>query len=175
MAADRPYRVGVIAVGNIFASDDGVGIQVIRRFGALVSDERLSLGESERGGLDLLDRLEGLASALIVDAGFRGQTRAGEVTSFTYSAPFAPGVCASLHTADLPDLLAFGEAAGMALPEVVTVLSVEAADIETFHEGCTPVVEGAFAGVVDRLVEEVRHLLPDLQFVPCREGAAGGR
>ncbi len=174
MGASWRDRVGVIAVGNISVSDDGVGIQVLRRFGALVSDERLSQRVSERGGLDLLEQLEGLESAFIVDAGLRGQTLPGEVTSFTCSAPFAPGACTSLHTADLPTLLAFGEAAGMAIPRVVTVLSVEAADIETFHEGCTPVVEGAIAAVVDRLVKEVRHLLPDLRLVPSREGAAVG-
>ncbi len=174
MTAVGHCRVGVIGVGNVFASDDGVGIQIVRRLGALVTDGRVTLRVSERGGLELLDHLEGFESAFIVDAGLTRRTRPGEVTSFTYSAPFAPGACASLHTADLPSLLAFGESVGMALPRVVTVLSIEAADIETFHEGCTPVVEGAIAGVVGRLLKEVRNLLPDLGLVPCRGDAAVG-
>jgi len=160
--------VGVIGVGNIFASDDGVGIRALRRFRASVEDERVALIESERGGMDLLDRLEGLDAALIVDAALTELKSPGEVTVFTIPAPFTPGACPSLHTIDLRGLLAFGEAAGMPLPHVVTVLSVEAEDIETFREECTGNVERAIPEVVGILVRELRRILPDLQ-LPATE------
>lgn len=172
MTGTRRGRVGIVGVGNVFATDDAVGIHVLRRFREAVSDTRLTLVESERGGLDLLDRLEGFDAVLVVDAGLNGLTSPGEIASITYAAPFASGGCPSLHTVDLPGLLAFGEAAGMALPRTVTVLSVEALDIETFQEGCTPPLEAAIPVVVERLLREVRHLMPDVREASCRDTAA---
>ena len=165
-------RLGIIGVGNLFASDDGVGIRVIRRLQESIADNRVVVVESERGGLDLLDRLAGLDAALIVDAAQTGMVSVGEVTMFRIRAPFDTGRAHSLHTVDLPGLLAFGEVTTMELPKEVTVVAVEAKDIETFHDACTPELEGAVPGVVNRVVSEVRRLLPDVQMVSGRSGPA---
>ncbi len=167
-------QVGVVAVGNVFASDDGVGIRVLRRVRELVADERLRLIESERGGLDLLDCLEGLDAALVIDAGLGRVAPPGTVTSSDYSTPFAAARSPSLHTVDLTGLLAFGEATGMAMPGTVTLLSVEAGDIETFHEGCTPSVEKAIPGVVERVLREIQRFMPDVRVVSRRVPSASG-
>jgi hydrogenase maturation protease len=172
MQTTEDARVGVIAIGNIFVSDDGVGIRALRRFREAVADERVALIESERGGMDLLDRLEGLDAVLIVDAAQTGRKSPGEIAVFAIRAPFTPGESPSLHTIDLRGLLAFGGAMGMPLPREVTVLTVEAEDIETFQEVCTRNVERAIPEVVDRLVKEVRRILPDVQMVSCRGDAA---
>jgi hydrogenase maturation protease len=165
MPDSRKIRLGVIGVGNTLVSDDGVGIRVIRRFGESAVDERVELIESEQGGMDLLDRLEGFDFVIIVDAASTGLKGPGEVEVSTLGAPFAVGESRSLHTINLRGLLAFGEAAGMAVPKRVTVLSIEAADIETFGEGCTEKVEGAIPGAVAMLEGEVRRVLARLPAV----------
>jgi hydrogenase maturation protease len=159
MPRSGEIRLGVIGVGNTLVSDDGVGIRVVRTFRGKRVDERVALIESERGGMDLLDRLEGFDYVMIVDAALTGLKAPGEVVVLTIAAPFAVGESRSLHTIDLRGLLAFGEAAGMAMPSEVTVLSIEAGDIETFHEGCTEKVEQAIPGAVAVLEEEVRRIL----------------
>lgn len=168
MPAMRNARVGVIGVGNVYASDDGVGIRVIRRLRESVVDRRVEVIESERGCMDLLDQLAGLDAALIVDAALTGEGSAGEVTILTIQAPFHSGTSNSLHTVDLRGLLAFGEATNMKLPREIVVIAVEAKDIETFRDACTPEVDRAVPGVADRVVAEVRRLLPDVQILSGR-------
>jgi hypothetical protein len=51
---------------------------------------------------------------------------------------------------------------GIALPEEVTVYTVEARDIETFHEGCTPEIEAAIPELTDMLVKELQSMFSDL-------------
>jgi hydrogenase maturation protease len=165
-------RVGIIGVGNSYASDDGAGIRALRLFRELVQDARVDLKECERGGMDLLDCLEGLDSAFVLDAALTGVVPPGEIQAHTIPAPFTTGACPSLHTLNLRGLLAFGEATGMSLPRDVTVLSVEAEDIETFREGCTPNVERVLPEVVERLMKEVRRILPDVCVASSRGDAA---
>jgi hydrogenase maturation protease len=155
-------RLGVLGIGNTLASDDGVGILAVRGLREFLIDERVVPLECERGGMDLLERLQGFESALIVDAARTGMKSPGEVTLFTFVAPFSGSAGPSLHTIDLAGLLAFGERVGMDLPREVTILAVEAQDFETFHEGCTWMVQRAIPDVVGRLAMEIRRILPDV-------------
>jgi hydrogenase maturation protease len=175
MKAGRETRICVIGIGNTLVSDDGVGILSLQLFAKTVADDRLTLVESERGGMDLLDILEGFDAAVLIDAAQTGLRGPGEVDVFSLQAPFTPGACSSLHTINLRALLAFGEVAGMALPRGVTVVSVEAKDIETFHEGCTQEVARALPEVVERLGEELRRFLPDLRLVSPHGSHPGTR
>jgi hydrogenase maturation protease len=155
-------RVLVIGIGNPIAGDDGVGIRAIAQLRKTISDERISLVESERGGLDLLDLLEGYSRALIIDAAWTGTKPPGTISSFSICRPFAVETLPSLHTIGLCTVLAFGTTMGINLPKEVTVYTVEARDIETFHEGCTPDVEGAIQDLTDMLVRELRRILSDV-------------
>ena len=158
-------RTLVIGIGNPLASDDGVGIRAIARLRQMISDERISLVESERGGLDLLDLLEGHPTAHIIDAALTGTKPPGTISSFSIRRPFAVEPLPSLHTIGLRTVLAFGTTMGIRLPEEVTVYTVEARDIETFHDGCTPEVEAAIQDLADLLVLELQGILPGLSGV----------
>lgn len=162
MGKNDKMRVAIVGVGNPFASDDGIGILVVRRFHESVRDERICVLESERGGMDVLDCLVGFDAALIVDAALSAQRPPGSVEAFTFRSPFTPGTSRSLHTVDLRGLLAFGEATGLPLPQEVTVVTVEAKDIETFREGCTPEIERVVPEVLETIAAEIRRLLPDV-------------
>ena len=155
-------RALVIGIGNPLAGDDGVGIRAIAQLRKTISDERIFLVESERGGLDLLDLLEGHPTAIVIDAALTGTKPPGTISSFNIRRPFVVETLPSLHTIGLCTVLAFGTTMGITLPEEVTVYTVEARDIETFHEGCTPEVEGAIQDLTDMLVRELRKILPDL-------------
>lgn len=159
-------KVVVIGIGNLIASDDGVGIQSVRKFQRSFADEGVTCVECERGGLDLLDLMKDFDAAVIVDAARTGACSPGSVTTFVARKPFALATHRSLHTMELDSVLAFGSLMGMPLPDEVTVLAVEALDIETFHEGCTGEVQSAIPHVVTRIRDEILKILPDFQTVP---------
>lgn len=154
--------ITVIGIGNELATDDGAGIRVVRQLRNVISDVRVCYAESERGGLDLLDLLEGHATALIIDAARTGTKASGTISSFNIRRPFVVESLPSLHTIGLCTVLAFGAAMGITLPQEVTVYTIEATDIETFHNGCTSAVEAAIQDLTDTLVLELRKILPDL-------------
>jgi len=156
-------RVVVIGIGNPIASDDGVGIRSVREFGASIDDDRVCCVECERGGLELLDLIADGDSAVIVDAAHSGSAPPGSMTETVIRRPFASTAYSSLHTLELHSVLGFGSLMGMRLPDEVKVLAVEAADIETFHEGCTPGVERAIPDIIFRLRQEILKVLPDLR------------
>ncbi len=157
-------RIAVLGIGNLLTADDGVGIRAVREFGASVTDMRVACSECERGGLDLLDHLAGFDRAIIIDASNTGSHPCGAVFEFTLRKPFALDISPSLHTIGFGSVLAFGEVAGMKLPEEVTVYCIEAADIETFGADCTPIVEAAIPIVVTRLKNKISELVPDIHF-----------
>jgi Ni,Fe-hydrogenase maturation factor len=94
---------------------------------------------------------------------------------FTIASPYAPDPFPSLHTVNFAGVLAFGEAMGMPLPRLVHVLTVEAEDIETFREGCTPAIEAAIPEAAETLIRLIRRRLPDLKTVSPRRSAQVAR
>lgn len=159
-------KVVIIGIGNTLAADDGVGVRILCDFQSSVADERVACLECERGGLDLLDALAGFERAIILDAARTGSHLPGTVLEFTLRAPYLHDCSPSLHTIGIGGVLALGEAAGVKLPEEVAIFGVEAADIETFGAGCTPVVEAAIPGVVMRLKRRILELVPGICFTP---------
>ncbi|HCV42673.1 MAG TPA: hypothetical protein DGH68_04250 [Bacteroidetes bacterium] len=154
-------KITVIGIGNTLATDDGVGIRAVEQLRSVVTDERVFIAQSERGGLDLLDLLEGYSSAVIIDAALTETKPPGTISSFSIQKPFTAESLPSLHTIGLGTVLAFGTAMGIRLPEKVTVYTVEAKDIETFHEACTPEVEAAARDLANMLVIELQRMLAD--------------
>jgi len=165
-------RVAMIGVGNTLATDDGIGILAVRIIRERFADERLCCLETERGGMDLLDMLTGFDAAVLVDASLSGQGPPGSFHENILRSPFTPATSRSLHTVDLCGLLAFGEAAGLPLPREITILAVEAADIETFGEGCTPEVQRALPRLVERATTLIQGFLPDAGLVRATEAAS---
>lgn len=158
-------KVTVIGIGNTLATDDGVGIRAVEQLQGVVSDERVCFAQSERGGLDLLDLLEGYSRAFVIDAALTGTKLPGTISSFKIRMPFVAEPLPSLHTIGLRTVLAFGTAIGINLPEEVTVYTVEARDIETLHEGCTREVEAAIQDLADMLAGELQKTVPG--FLPA--------
>jgi len=152
----------IIGVGNLLVADDGVGIRVVRELRRMIDDPRVVCAESERGGLDLLDYLEGMDRGIVVDAAATGVHPPGSITRFTLRQPFIPGGCPSLHALSIDAVLSLGSSAGMPLPDEVILYAVEAADIESFGAGCTGDVEPAIPELVAMVQEDLRTFLPDL-------------
>lgn len=158
--------VAVLGIGNELAADDGVGIHVVRQLQALFAEPRLHCLESERGGMDILDRLEGFDRAFIIDAACSGRHAPGTIAKSALRPVEPQGFHSSLHTLSVDAVLSLGSLAGFRLPDEVTLYTIEAADIETFGSGCTEAVRAAIPEVVSRVKADILSLCPDAVCVP---------
>ena len=110
-----------------------------------------------------MEKLPGFERAIIIDASRTGTHACGAIFEFTLRKPFVSDLSPSLHTIGFGSVLAFGEVAGMNLPDEVTVYCIEASDIETFGADCTHIVEAAIPIVVSRIQDKISKLVPDFR------------
>ena len=145
----------VLGLGNPILTDDGVGIKVVRALKPRVDDPQVTLHESSRGGLNLLDILAGYGRAIIVDAiQIRGGT-AGDVYYLSLD-DFEPCLHVSCaHDVDFATALELGRKIGLRLPRDITIVAVEVQDVTTFGEECTPSVQVAINAAVDMVLQEL--------------------
>ena len=146
----------VLGLGNPLLSDDAVGLLVARELRARLGDRPdVDVDEDYHGGLRLMERMIGYGKGIIVDAICTGDPPGkihrlrGDTLPTQHSA--------SAHDMSLQTALAFGRVEGADLPDTENILffGIEAADVSTFSEQCTPEVEAA----IPRAVEAVMSVL----------------
>jgi hydrogenase maturation protease len=154
-------NVAVLGIGNELAADDGVGIHVVRQLRSRLRDPRVHCLESERGGMDILDHLEGCDRGFIVDASWSGLYPPGTIRRDLLRSTAPPHCPHSLHTISVDAVLSLGSLTGLRLPDEVILYTIEAVDIETFGARCSEGVQASLPDVVSRLMEEIISILPD--------------
>ena len=151
----------MLGLGNPILTDDGVGIHVVRdlaqRSPHQVLPAAVDVAEASVGGLRLLERIAGYERVILVDAIQTQSGRPGDVYRLQ-----AGDLCASLHSGcthdlTLPGALALGRGVGMQLPkdDDILIIAVEAEDVLTFGELCTPQVQAALPRAVQMVVDEI--------------------
>ncbi len=148
----------VIGLGSPFLSDDSIGPRVVRRLG----EQGLSgvrLVEAHAGGLLLLEELQGVQRAVIIDALLDERKTVGEIYLASLDGTTRNASCG--HDCSLPETLAIGRALGMELPEDrnIHLVAIVARDVATFSEQLTPAVEAALDDACDlvwRLLEPIQ-------------------
>jgi hydrogenase maturation protease len=145
----------ILGIGNLILRDDGVGCRVAQRL-----EERLkghldiTVKETSLSGLSLLEEMAGYEKLIIVDA---IQTKSGKPGDIYKLAPedFKIGHMAIIHDLGLFSALELGRRLGMEMPREVVIFAVEAKDMATFSEKCTPAVKKAISKAVDMVLREV--------------------
>jgi len=118
----------------------------------------VEIDQDSRGGLALMERLVGYERVILVDAILSGG-KPGSVYRLTL-AEFPTQRTRGIHDVHLAAALQLGQLAGYHVPaaEAVHVVAVEAEDVWTFGEGCTPGVSEAVpeaARLVLQILEEI--------------------
>ena len=156
----RPMRILILGLGNPLVTDDSVGLRVAKALKPLLADRAdVEVSEDYWGGLRLMERMIGFDRAIVVDA---IQTGAPPGTVHRLTPDGLPTQhSASAHDVNLSTALEFGRQAGMHLPEnrQIQLVGIEAEDILSFGERCTPSVRAA----VPRAVEAVLKALDAFQ------------
>jgi hydrogenase maturation protease len=145
----------VLGIGNPILSDDGVGIKVAHEVGKNLNDPQIAVSETSAAGLSLLDSILGYDRVIIIDAIQTKEGKAGQIYRMKpEDFSFAKRV-SSPHQINLVTALELGKMLNLAMPRRITVFAVEAKDITTFSEKCTPEVEKAIPEVVKMVLEDL--------------------
>jgi hydrogenase maturation protease len=145
----------VLGLGNPILSDDAVGIRAAQEVGGKLDDPQVTVAETSEAGLSLLDAIVGYDEVIIIDAvqteeGQPGQIHRMGTEDFSFTKRFTPP-----HQINLATSLELGNALNLAMPRKITIFAVEAVDVTTFSERCTPQVEQAIPKVVNMVLEEL--------------------
>jgi hydrogenase maturation protease len=150
-------RTLVLGLGNPLISDDAVGLRVVERLKPLLADRGdVEVAEDYWGGLRLMEQMIGFDRAIVVDA---VQSGAPPGTIHTLTPDGVPTQrSASAHDVNLATALEFGRRAGARLPENarIQIVAIEAADVLTFNERCTPAVEAAIPHAVEAVLRALK-------------------
>jgi len=146
----------VLGTGNPILSDDGVGIKVAQEVGEKLNDPQITVVATSAAGLSLLDSIVGYDKVIIIDAiqteeGNTGQIYHMGLQDFSSAKHFS-----SPHQINLATALELGKVLNLAMPQKITIFAVEAKDITSFSEKCTPEVERAIPEAVKMVLEELK-------------------
>lgn len=142
--ASDVIRTLVLGLGNPLLADDSVGLHVVHRLRPeLAGRPGIELGEDFWGGLRLMERMIGFDRAILIDAICSGSDPG---TVHILAADGMPSRhSASAHDVGLCAALAVGRKAGASLPAIpnIRLVAIEAGDVLTFSEECTPSVRAS--------------------------------
>ncbi len=145
----------VLGIGNPILSDDGVGIRVAREVGKNLNDPHITVSETSTAGLSLLDSMLGYDKVVIIDAIQTQEGKAGRIYCMKPEDFSSAKRLSSPHQMNLVTALELGNMLNLAMPREITVFAVEARDIATFGEECTPEVEKAIPQAVKMVLENL--------------------
>ena len=146
----------VLGLGNWIVADDSIGLRVAAELARMLADrDDVEVSEDYWGGLRLMERLVGYERAIVIDAITTGAAP-GTIHHLTPDA-IPTQRSAAAHDMNLPTALELGRQAGLGLPpnREILLVGIEAKDILTFADQCTPEV----AAAIPAAVEEVLRLL----------------
>jgi hydrogenase maturation protease len=144
----------VLGLGNPLVSDDSAGLRVAAMLRELLAGRKdIDVDEDYWGGLRLMERMAGYDRAIVIDAICTGAPPGTIHQLKPDSIPTQRS--ASAHDVNLPTALAFGRQHGVELPEDENILlvGIEAEDVLTFSEKCTPAVREAVPRAVDDVLK----------------------
>ena len=142
-------------MGNPLLCDDGVGLRVVAELKDRVDQQEVTIMETGIAGLALLDLLVGYERAIIVDAIQTVGGKAGHIYRLDTQAFDAARHTVSPHDIDFTTALEFGKKLGLSLPQQITIFAIEASDVHTFIEECTPEVRQAIPVCVEMVLREL--------------------
>ena len=149
-----PVKILILGLGNPLVTDDSVGLRIAEALKPLLANRTdVEVSEDYWGGLRLMERMIGFDRAIVVDAIQTGGPP-GTIHLLTPDG-IATQHSTSAHDVNLSTALEFGRQAGMHLPENrhIQLVGIEAEDILTFGERCTPSVQAAVPRAVDAVLK----------------------
>lgn len=152
---DTQDKILVLGLGNDVLTDDAVGLYVVREIGRRAAGlANVEVRETTEMGLALLDFIAGYRGLVLVDSIQTGRAPAGFIHEFgAGDLHRLPGP--TPHFLGVGETLALGREVGMSMPEMVKIFAIEVQDPFTLGTEMTPVLQGVFPGIIERIWKEV--------------------
>jgi len=149
-------RTLILGMGSPIVSDDGVGLKVAERLRERLSGRNdIEVLVTSQAGLILLDIMAGFERVIIVDAIQTRDGLPGTVYRLSSGDFDQARHAATVHGVGLLSALELGQTLELGMPCEVVLFAVEAEDVTTFSEECTPRVKDAMPWVEDLVLREV--------------------
>jgi hydrogenase maturation protease len=147
----------VLGLGNPILCDDGIGIHVVRAAAERCRCNDVAFAEASVGGVRLLEVIAGYERVIIVDAMQTPDGNPGDIHRLHLGDLHASLHSGSTHDLTLAGALALGRGLDMVLPadEDIVIIAIEAEDVLTFGEACTPAVAAAIPRAVEAVLAEL--------------------
>ena len=156
MVSEGKRKTLVLGLGNPILSDDSVGCRIARALKDKLDQQGVTVTETSQSGLNLLHLLANFDKAILIDA---IQTTAGKPGLIYRLKPDtfeASHYATSSHDVNLAAALELGSKSGMSLPQDIVIFAIEAAEVDSFGEKCTPEVESAIPVCVEMIIRELK-------------------
>jgi hydrogenase maturation protease len=153
---DGKTKTLILGMGNSLLSDDGVGLCVAAELKSRLDQSDVTIMETSVAGLSLLDLLVGYDRAIIIDAIQTVGGKAGQIYRLDPEAFDTTRRTISPHDVNFTTALEFGKKLGLPLPQEIVIFAIEASDVSTFSEECTPEVKQAIPTCVETVIQEIR-------------------
>jgi hydrogenase maturation protease len=153
--AKKRLKTLVLGLGNPILSDDGVGCRVAAALKEKINTPDVKVVEAAIAGLDLLDLFTGHDRAIVIDA---IQTEKG-IPGKIYR--FGPDVLANTrhagnpHDVNIATAIELGKKLKLKMPQEIIFYAIEAEDVSSFSEECTPRVKQAIPECVEMVMREI--------------------
>jgi hydrogenase maturation protease len=146
----------VLGLGNPILSDDSVGCRVAMALQERLDMPNIDIKEASIAGLDFLDELTGYDRTIIIDAIQTGNGKPGQIYHFGIDSLADTRHVATSHDVNLSTALELGKRLNLELPREITIFAIEAEDVTTFSEECTPGVKKAIPECVEMVIRELQ-------------------
>jgi hydrogenase maturation protease len=161
--ADCPASTIIVGLGNPILGDDGIGWRIAEEVEKqLILDPKLAKDIDVEclalGGLSLMEHLVGYQRAILIDAMNIGIGPQGSIHCFALDElpDYAGGHLTSTHDTSLPTALSMGSSMGALLPDEITIIGIESANVYDFSEELTPPVAEALPTAVKTVLDLIK-------------------
>ena len=148
-------RTVVLGLGNPIRGDDGIGFRIAEELKDKLDQPDITVAETSASGLGLLDLLVNYDKAIIIDAIQTVGGKVGQVYRLEPEMLNATRHASTPHDVNFATALELGRRLGLPLPQQIIIFSIEASDVTTFSEECTPEVERVIPVVSNMVMGEL--------------------
>ena len=146
----------VLGLGNPILSDDGAGCQVAMALKDQLKEPEIDVLEASVAGLDFLDLLTDYDKVIIIDAIQTGEGTPGQIYRLEPDILANTRHAGTPHDVNLATALELGRKLSLPLPQQITIYAIEAKDVTSFGEECTPEVMKAIPACANMVIRELR-------------------
>lgn len=147
-------KILVVGLGNPILGDDAVGLRVAQALKDRVAPG-IEVVEASIAGLDFLELLSGVDRAIIIDAIQTEGGRPGEIYRLEPGSFRATRHATTPHDVNFATALELGRRLSLPIPKSIVIFGIEACQVDTLSEECTPEVEEAVPRCVEMVIKEL--------------------